>query len=138
MGIFDPKHHLAFMVIRRLRGPLNLMFRWREREKERLERGSPPPTPIWEAHVLLVGCLGEMRGGVSLQNGSLSERVMEHDHDLSQRPSGPPQHHTTPHCLKFHKASLPTTNTLDLYDYSQHVQVNIRLAIKGTDTDCSV
>ncbi len=42
MGIFDPKHHLAFMVLRRLRGPLNLMFRWREREAR---EGKPTPCP---------------------------------------------------------------------------------------------
>ena len=42
-SFFDPRIHLAFMVWRRQRSPLNLAFRWREggwdkereREKER-------------------------------------------------------------------------------------------------------
>lgn len=32
-GVFDPGIHLAFMVWRRLRSPLNFVFRWREPER---------------------------------------------------------------------------------------------------------
>lgn len=69
--VFDPGIHLAFMVWRRLRSPLNFVFRWREPERRRrvgvgggviVEQGWCSPL-IWEAHVLGQKGEGVIQGG---------------------------------------------------------------------------
>lgn len=58
LGVFDPGIHLAFMVCRRLRSPLNSVFRWREPQRVTEGQGwcSPPPSG---RHM----CQGKKEGG---------------------------------------------------------------------------